>query len=261
MWLDRQKRTLAYALHTEKPETVNEQAPTFPPTSLKLQTYPYIAPNETEPGEGLGPAGDNNMLLYLQMTDHRHFPDIRLLEYSGNYVSPGMNGTICIGRDIIWDSYLLRHYPSLLLSLFNAYTYAWVASASIPDIIAERWVIALGDATHASDPKFYSWNQSASDPLTWTWAPSKEEQKYNNTLKTDGGWNKLSIDCRCALVDMILDVQVGSICNIGCSGTTSNTLSLVPGTANINASGNTNITIICQSVGTIWPANWEYDYT
>jgi len=194
-WLDRQKRTLAYALHTAKPETVNEQAPSFPPTSLKLQTYPYIAPNQTKPKEGLGPVGENNMLLYLQMTKNRAFPDIRLLEYSGNYVSPGINGTIIIDRNIIWDSYLFRTTPSQLLPLFNTYTYAWVGSAKIPDILAEQWTIALADTSHSSDASFYAWKQDASDPLTWTWNPSNDEQKYHKTLKTDGGWNRLDIDC------------------------------------------------------------------
>ncbi|KAI0114103.1 hypothetical protein GGR51DRAFT_477662 [Nemania sp. FL0031] len=234
-WEDRQKRTLAYALHTAKPETVNEEAPSFPPTSLKLQTYPYIAPNQTEPSEGLED-GENNMLLYLQMTKNRPFPAVRLLEYSGNYVSPGINGTIIIDRDIFWDSYLFRSSPSQLLSLFNVYTYAWVGSASIPDILAEQWTIASG--IHSNDPSFYAWKQSASNPLTWTWAPSNGEQSYHEQHKTDGGWNNLDIDC-----------------------TTSNTLSAVPGDNNIDARGTTDIKIVCQSVGTTYPFNWEYDYT
>lgn len=195
-WQDRQKRTLAYALHTAKPETVNEEAPSFPPTSLKLQTYPYIAPNQTKPGEGLGAVGENNMLLYLQMTKNRSFPDVRILEYSGNYVSPGMNGTIIIDRDIFWDSYLFRTIPSQLLSLFNVYTYAWVGSASIPDILAEQWTIASG--SHSNDPSFYAWKEIAPNSLTWTWAPSNGEQSYHNELSSSGGWNKLDIDCKYA---------------------------------------------------------------
>jgi hypothetical protein len=195
-WQGRQKRTVGYALHTAKPDSVNEQAPSFPPTSLKMQTYPYIAPNETKPGEGLGPAGQNNMLLYLQMTKNRPFPDIRLLEYSGNYVSAGINGTIIIDRNIIWDSYLFRTTAPKLLSLFNAYTYAWVGSASIPDILAEQWKIAVGDTSHSADSSFYAWKPSASDPVAWTWTPSHEEQTYHDTLKTDGGWNRLDIDCK-----------------------------------------------------------------
>lgn len=49
--------------------------------------------------------------------------------------------------------------------------------------------------------------------------------------------------------------------DISGSGTTSNTLSTVPGESNINASGTTDIKIVCQSVGTTYPMNWEYDYT
>lgn len=197
-WLDRKKRTLAYALHTDKPQTVNEEAPSFPPTSLKLQTYPYIAPNETKPGQGLGSVGENNMLLYLQMTDNKPFPDDRILEYSGNYVSKGMNGTFIIDRNIIWDSYLFRTTAPKLLPMFNVYTYAWVASASNTNLFGEQWSIGLGDPSHSSDASFYAWKQSDTDALTWTWTPSNEEQGYHHTYQSDAGWNKLNIDCKCA---------------------------------------------------------------
>ncbi|PWY66691.1 hypothetical protein BO83DRAFT_367079 [Aspergillus eucalypticola CBS 122712] len=237
-WLDRKKRTLAYALHTDKPKTVNEEAPSFPPTSLKLQTYPYIAPNETKPGQGLGSVGENNMLLYLQMTDNQPFPDVRVLEYSGNYVSKGMNGTFIIDRSIIWDSYLFRTTAPKLLPMFNVYTYAWVASASNPNLFGEQWSIGLGDPSHSSDASFYAWKQSDTDALTWKWTPTNEEQGYNHTYKSDAGWNKLNIDC-----------------------TTSNILSTVPGTGNIEASGTTDVTIVCQAVATTYPMVAEYDYT
>lgn len=82
-WQGRQKCTLGYALHSAKTDSVNEQVPSFLPASLRMQTYPYVSINETKPGEGLVPAGDNDMLLYLQMTKNRPFADIRLLEYSG----------------------------------------------------------------------------------------------------------------------------------------------------------------------------------
>lgn len=49
--------------------------------------------------------------------------------------------------------------------------------------------------------------------------------------------------------------------NVGISGTTSNKLNAVPGAGSINASGITDVTIRCQSVGTTAPMNWEYDYT
>ncbi|KAL3262135.1 hypothetical protein ABHI18_003063 [Aspergillus niger] len=221
----------------DSPETVNEEAPSFPPTSLKLQTYPYIAPNETKPAEGLGSIGENNMLLYLQMTDKRPFPDIRLLEYSGNYVSKGMNGTIIIDRDIIWDRYLFRDTVPKLLSQFNIHTYAWVASANNSELFGEQWSIALGDPSHSSDASFYAWKQ-VSSLLAWTWTPSNEEQTYQHTYKSDAGWNTLNIKC-----------------------TTSNKLSAMSGTGTINASGTTGITVDCEAAATTFPMVGGYRYT
>ncbi|KAL3468841.1 hypothetical protein BJX99DRAFT_265773 [Aspergillus californicus] len=89
---DRQTRTIGYGLHTEKPKSVNEQAPTFPPTALKFQTYEYRAPGQDRPPEGLG-AGDNNAMLYLQMTDHQDFPSDAILRYEGIFVAAGKHGT------------------------------------------------------------------------------------------------------------------------------------------------------------------------
>lgn len=136
------------------------------------------------------------MLLYLQMTDKRPFPDIRLLEHSGNYVSKGMNGTIIIDRDIIWDRYLFRDTVPKLLSQFNIHTYAWVASANNSELFGEQWSIALGDPSHSSDASFYAWKQ-VSSLLAWTWTPSNEKQTYQHTYKSDAGWNTLNIKCTC----------------------------------------------------------------
>ena len=110
---DRQKRVIAYGLQTAKPQSVNQNAPTFPPTALKFQTYEYIAPGKQDPEEGIR-KGDSNMLLYyLQMTDHKISPQGNP-NYSGNFVSSAMNGTTCIALEIFWDSSLLRVLFSLL---------------------------------------------------------------------------------------------------------------------------------------------------
>ncbi|KAI9648027.1 hypothetical protein NHQ30_002655 [Ciborinia camelliae] len=231
---DRQKRTIAYGLVTGKPQTVNGDAPTFPPTSLKFQTYPYIAPGQTEPQQGIG-KGDNNMLIYLQMTDHQSLPK-DLLEYSGNFVSSGMDGTICLGRDIFWDKYLLRSSTPRLLPTFNDYTYAWVSNYSIPSNMVCSWNIGMAPG-HVSDQSVYNWNANSSNPLEWSWNPSRSEQAVHDIHKEDG-WLKLDIDC-----------------------STSNTMKALAGTNKVDLSGKTNILVKCQSVGTIYPMNWEYDYT
>lgn len=70
------------------------------------------------------------------------------------------------------DSYLFRATAPKLLSLFNAYIYAWVGSANIPDMLAEQWKIAVGDTSHSADASFHAWKPSTSDPVTWMWPPS-----------------------------------------------------------------------------------------
>lgn len=133
------------------------------------------------------------MLIYLQMTDHQDFPKDELLEYSGNFVSSGMDGTICLGRDIFWDKYLLRRSTPRLLPTFNEYTYAWVSDYSIPNNMACSWDVKM-ESGHVSDTSFYNWNVNSQNPLEWTWNPNRSEQSVHDIYKKDG-WLKLDIDC------------------------------------------------------------------
>ena len=61
---ERNNRTISYNIFTSKPSSVNQRAPTFPPTSSRFQTYEYIAPGQTKLIEGI-PAGDNNVKIRL----------------------------------------------------------------------------------------------------------------------------------------------------------------------------------------------------
>ncbi|KAI1075143.1 hypothetical protein F5B20DRAFT_560906 [Whalleya microplaca] len=239
---DREKRTIAYGLKTKNQESVNELAPSFPPTALKFQTYEYIAPGKTKPEEGLG-KGDSNMLLYLQMTDHASFPDVSIIEYSGNYASHDMDGTMCIGRSILWDKYLLRGFtpPSTqpLLQIFNQYTYAWVAKASASDpVITVNWEIGMGDPSrHSNNSEFYSWKQNPNDSMEWTWAPDDSEQRFKHQWQDDGAYANVDITC-----------------------STENKLKTQAGSNVVNASGITDIKIKSDAGGKIIGALWEYRY-
>lgn len=197
---EREKRTLAYGLRTQNPGSVNEVAPSFPPTALKFQTYEYIAPGKTKPEEGIG-KGDSNMLLYLQMTDHASFPDVAVLDYSGNYVSGDMDGTMCIGRNILWDRYLLRGFtpPSTqpLLQIFNQYTYAWVnkAQPSSP-VLTVDWEIGMGDPSrHSNNSGFYSWKVNPDDVMEWIWAPKESEQAFKDSWQDGAAYANVDITC------------------------------------------------------------------
>lgn len=190
---DRQKRTVGYGLYTANPGSVNEQAPTFPPTSLKYQTYEYIAPGSNEPQEGLG-KGDNNMLLYLQMTDNQPFPSAAILPYTGNFVADRMDGTMCVERKIFLDNYLLRQSAPQLLQSLNGATYAWVKSTNQTNSLNVQFTIGLGDSGHSKD--FFLWKpDGTSAPFNWSWNPDEAEQRYYNEHTGDDG-NSLQIACQ-----------------------------------------------------------------
>ena len=202
---DRQKRTVAYGLQTSKPQSVNENAPTFPPTGLKFQTYEYIAPGKHEPEEGIG-KGDNNMLLYLQMTGNQEFPSAGILNYNGNFVSSGMNGTTCIARELFWDSYLLRTSSPLLLQVFNPSTYAWKKEASVANLLEPTWKIGLGEMDHFSDSSKYCWEAKSDNAFEWMWSPKNPEQSYSDK----GGDNQegCSLDINCEWLISCVDKHI-----------------------------------------------------
>lgn len=178
---------------TSKPSSVNQQAPTFPPTSLKFQTYEYIAPGQTEPTDG----NDNNMLLYLQMTDSKPFPSTAILPYTGNFASSGMDGSMAIERNIFWDSYLLRVSPATeLLHTLNHATYVWITHADIDKTQSPNWEIGVGDSSHSASPSFFHWVKQGN--MSWTWGqPQKgNEQYYKHETDAGYGYGRLTVDCK-----------------------------------------------------------------
>ncbi|KAI0007532.1 hypothetical protein F4779DRAFT_501814 [Xylariaceae sp. FL0662B] len=234
---DRRNRTIGYGLHTAEPQTVNEGAPSFPPTSLKYQTYEYIGPGEQTPLEGLE-SGGNNMLLYLQMTDNKSFPTQAILPYTGNFVSDGMDGTMCVGREIFWDRYLLRDAAPQLLHMFNHSTYAWVQHADVDSVLVPKWTIGIGDSGHTLDPGFFRWNDEGTTGFEWSWNPQETEQHWHKFEKHDDGGCDLEVTC-----------------------TTGNKMATKSGSNAIQVSGETHIKIHAQASGGVLIAPWDYYYT
>ncbi|KAF8243632.1 hypothetical protein K440DRAFT_561107, partial [Wilcoxina mikolae CBS 423.85] len=176
------------------------------------------SPRETTPYEGLDDKGGNNVLLYLEMTDHKDFPQERLLSYSGNFVSPGMSGTMCIGQDIFWDSFLLRDSLPLLLRVLNESTYGWAKDAWIKyEGVASEWSYKIGVGPGSgtdSEPDFYAWKPEEGNKLSWTWDKSSESKDESGA-----------------------DGSFGSDIRAWCD--TNNKMSVTPGSNVINISGET----------------------
>lgn len=173
---------MGYSANTDNPNGVNQQAPTFPPTSSTFQYYHY----KGIPGDGihtgLDARGDKNMLLYLNMTQDHTPPIERELVYSGNFVIPEMDGTICISRDVFWDSFLLRSDCPPLLERFNISTFAWVNwvkagdSVTSPEASGEY---GLGPGYRNEHPGLYTWKNDGRS--SWKWDQHLHE-------RDDKGW-------------------------------------------------------------------------
>ena len=167
------KATIGYSVKAKDPKTVNEAAPTFPPTSVKFQNYEYKGPSQDNATDGPGPKGDNNVLLYLEMTQNLSFPK-EMLTYSGNFVTSDMLGTICIGRDIFFASYLLRQADtdSFLLNSINHSLYCWIE----PDRHVQKDTpypdpeknLNIG-SSNDKKPEFFAFTPVNASSTKWEW--------------------------------------------------------------------------------------------
>jgi hypothetical protein len=99
--------TLGYSMtalsNSVKPVTI---APTFLPIFNQFQTYEFRPQPDAQPVQGI-PGGDNNCLLYLQMTDGDGVPSDLNYGYTGNLTDAGESGTLLISRKLFWDKWLL----------------------------------------------------------------------------------------------------------------------------------------------------------
>ncbi|KAF8253325.1 hypothetical protein K440DRAFT_657304 [Wilcoxina mikolae CBS 423.85] len=121
---------LGYAVTVPDPAVANPYAPTFPPTDLQFQTYAYRSGGDAS----APPQPGYNMLLFLEMTEHRPFPPAAL-NWSGNWLIPNMAGTMAISKQNFWNRYLLPklvdinhktivHISSVRVSGLNT-TWSW----------------------------------------------------------------------------------------------------------------------------------------
>ncbi|PKY06357.1 hypothetical protein P168DRAFT_279802 [Aspergillus campestris IBT 28561] len=200
---DEKLSTLGYAISTNRPQSVNPLGPTFPPTSLKHQHYKYLAPGKDTPEVGLEKGG-NNMLLYLEMTQNRSFPQEDILTYSGNFCAANMEATTCISHDNFWDAYLLRNtaldgseLPGLLRE-FNYQLYAWQGDLELTvgnDGSYELdWSFGIGHNSPEA-PKnsasHYAWTRTSATNWDFKWPPPQSHADWTSPAETV---NKLSIN-------------------------------------------------------------------
>ena len=175
------KATIGYAAHTDDPNSINAAAPTFPPTSFRFQNYEYIGPGQSKPTDGPGVKGDNNVLLYLEMTQNLSLPT-DMLSHSGNFVTKDMDGTICISKEVFLETYLLRDTAPLLLNTLNRNTHAWIKpnrNIHSGDRISDpqQYLIVGPVSPNDKDLSFFSFTpvQGSNTKYKWTNSESTED--------------------------------------------------------------------------------------
>lgn len=103
---------LGYAVKVNPPEAgkskddllkqVSNAAPSFPPTSLRLQTINH-RPNGDKSASSS--ANDHNAFLFTEMTDYRELPG-KDLDWTGDWFYEAIGGTLAMSKSIFWDRFL-----------------------------------------------------------------------------------------------------------------------------------------------------------
>lgn len=188
--------TLGYVLTAldahSKPVTID---PTFLPTFNQFQTCEWRAQSSGKAEQGLS-AGDNNCLLYLQMTKGNDAPKDLNYNYTGNMVDAGESGTLFVSRKLFWDKWLL---PQLRILNCKSYLLAVGAHCSNNEVSPDfewRWKIgdeAAKEKGRGEQDPFYDFHPSNTQALGFSWAPGSTRQEDHG-----GQWGaelKAVLDC------------------------------------------------------------------
>ncbi|KAL7791605.1 hypothetical protein V8C43DRAFT_283414 [Trichoderma afarasin] len=175
------------------PDLPPETTPTFIPTDMVHQIYPY----RDEQGNseyGDNPKGDRNCLLYLEVvkkadgTDGQ-LPDAKQVGYSGNFCypslnpAPGVDGTFLLGGSLFMGRYLLPQ-----LQMLNEASSIYVDKNTYGGS-SGGWAFPM---TIGSDPRYpnyenaaYAFKQSG-DGLKWVY--EKNVDKSTPVKECTGGY-------------------------------------------------------------------------
>ncbi|KAE9371699.1 hypothetical protein N431DRAFT_467860 [Stipitochalara longipes BDJ] len=228
MLKDRTSQTIGYTWTTQNPEGAYVKAPSFPPTAMILQSYPYYEDGQIEPVVGLG-KGDNNMLLYSEMTNKRPIPKEQKIIWKGNFISPSPTppktaalATMTIGTQVFWNEFLLGNSLGPLLTRMNEATWleAKVCRAEY-GAIENDFEYDVGPVD-TRPPSFYDWVPK-DDGTGWKW--EKTTGLVDEDTPTDGFSAEAGL-------------WTGS----------SNDITIIPGSNRITVSGRSYVNLFSKSV-------------
>ncbi|KAF2838468.1 hypothetical protein M501DRAFT_1057752 [Patellaria atrata CBS 101060] len=175
---------LGYSITTSNPSSVNTLPPSFPPTDQAFQIYPYIEPGKNQPTDGRGSVGDKNMIVYLNMTGGKAFPEPKMLPYSGNWCSKSIPATMAISGDIFFTDFLLPK-----LAILNKATYIEAVSAKA-EIKGIKFSVSYSHG-FKSRSDFGKWVPSSRISPQGTMPAWKWTVGNSKTHKTGGALNNL----------------------------------------------------------------------
>ncbi|EJU00479.1 hypothetical protein DACRYDRAFT_16925 [Dacryopinax primogenitus] len=156
-------------------------APTVPPTSLKFQNLGYIDPTTgtADPSGAPSPVGDNNMLVYLEMTQKHSFPGVGLLQPLTNWVipptanEPALDGLMVLGKNVFLEGWLLPQLQTL-----NSLTAVTMLSANW------SWDVKVISCYYS-----FTWTQGVTSGTNTAW---QLDTSADNTSSINYIWNYTS---------------------------------------------------------------------
>lgn len=176
-WIDSSGKVtaLSSSLTAVKPEIVQQQTATSPPTSVRLQTMYYRPPHGAEASNS-----SKNAFLFTEMCKGRsmHAKD---LTWTGNWFCAPANGTMVLSKTIFWREYLIPKLAALntqaeeLLNSLSRLT-------SISDL-CEHDLPAWQVGAHDSMGQTGQWNVSPGAQSGFIEYQSSKDRPYNGTMK------------------------------------------------------------------------------
>ncbi|KAG8716304.1 hypothetical protein FRC09_015899 [Ceratobasidium sp. 395] len=180
---------LGYSVSVSQPKEGYPTAPTLVPTSMTHQNYPFLVSTVENPTSDLfGPQkhiGDNNMFLYLEMTNHELLPKVAL-NYSANWVvndpdQPVKDGTLAIAKQCFFDSYLLPKLANINRETAIKAIRAEHGGYERDEIHFDFEMGKMYDAN--ADPRLYQW-KCTSNPLSWEFGQETFEESHYDSFMT-----------------------------------------------------------------------------
>ncbi|KZO89523.1 hypothetical protein CALVIDRAFT_569853 [Calocera viscosa TUFC12733] len=201
-------------------------APTVPPTALKFQNLGYIDPTTGVPDltGHQSPTGDNNMLVYLEMTQKHGFPTA-LLQPVTNWVipptgnEPALDGLMALAKNVFLEGWFLPQLQQLnsnsAVTMLTA-NWSWDVKV-ISCYYSFTWTSGVSSGTALNFTPDTTADNTKSLNYIWTYS-SKAEDDHSDIAQTHTTIGSTSVTNK---VSIPWGLDANGQCVVSLSGTTS----------------------------------------